>query len=101
MGRRGRFDGAEHAVLAGRQFDAIATLIRSRGPTRQAARLVMVEGMRQCDAARRVGISGQSLSQTLTSFQKAMALVRIAVEPSTEAEHPPLWIIGSIDTGGL
>lgn len=36
------------------QFDLVADLIRSRGPAREAARLVLVEGLRKVDAGNRV-----------------------------------------------
>ena len=38
--------------MTGEQFDTIARMIRAREPARSAARLVLVDGLTQADAAR-------------------------------------------------
>lgn len=46
------------------EFELIATLIRSRGPARSAARRVLVDGLRNADAAREASIDPQSVHRT-------------------------------------
>lgn len=58
------------------QFGALAQLLRLRkGPQREAARLVLVEEMRQADAARQAGCSPQALGNTLRAIRNGIALV--------------------------
>lgn len=58
------------------QFHAIAVLIRMRGgPSEEAARLVLVDGMRPCDAARKVGLSPQGVSDAVRRVKNAAKLV--------------------------
>lgn len=60
-------------------FTALAKLLSMReGPAREAARLVLVEGMRQADAARLAGCSPQSVANALTRARAGMELVRLA-----------------------
>lgn len=59
------------AELTSRQFELIAALIRSKGPTRAAARLVLVDGKSNQDAIAATGLSGQSVSNTLGRFRQA------------------------------
>ena len=52
---------ATEQPLTAAQFEALATLARLlAGPQREAARLVLVEGLRQADAARAAGCSPSS-----------------------------------------
>ena len=54
------------------QFDALSSLIRMRGgPSQEAARLVLVEGMRPCDAARKVGLSPQGVNDAVRRVKNA------------------------------
>lgn len=60
------------------QFDALAQLMRLRTGTQQdAARLVLVGGMRQVDAARQLGISTAALGATMRSCRRGVALAGI------------------------
>lgn len=61
------------------QFDALATLLRLRqGNQQEAARLVLVQGMRQADAARAMGIAPSALSATLRACRRGLELARQA-----------------------
>lgn len=60
------------------QFDAIATLISSREPTRSAVRRVLVDGIANIEAATEFGISRQSVGNTLARFRAADATIRTA-----------------------
>lgn len=53
------------AELTDQEFEIISTLLQSRGPVRVAARMVLVEGQRQVDAAKSVGVLPPSLSRTI------------------------------------
>ncbi len=60
------------------QFDAIAQLMRLRtGAQQDAARLVLVGGMRQVDAARQLGISTAALGATMRACRRGVALAGI------------------------
>lgn len=69
-----------HDSITDEQFDAIAQLIRMQRdqPSAQAARLVLVEGMTGAEAARRLGVTPQTVSGAVVRVQRAMALARIA-----------------------
>jgi predicted DNA-binding protein (UPF0251 family) len=55
-----------------RRFSAIARLIRMRrGAAEEAARLVLVDGLRPIEAARRLGLSPQSVSNAVTRVRRA------------------------------
>lgn len=57
------------------QFEALAALGRLRtGPQREAARLVLVDGLRAADAARKAGCSASGLSNTLRVCKRVIAL---------------------------
>lgn len=61
------------------QFNALATLLRSRGGAVEiAARRVLVDGIRQADAARELAVRPDSLSNALVRYRRTMALVRAA-----------------------
>ena len=61
------------------QFQALSQLLRLRqGPQREAARLVLVDGMRQADAARLAGCSASALSNTLRTCRAGLELARLA-----------------------
>ena len=62
------------------KFAALAQLLRLRqGPQREAARLVLVDGMRQADAARVTGCSASALGNTLRTCRAGLELARLAV----------------------
>lgn len=61
------------------QFSALAQLLRLRtGPAREAARLVLVEGLRPADAAALAGCSAASASNTLAVCRAGLELARVA-----------------------
>lgn len=60
-------------------FDALAQLLRLRaGPAREAARMVLVDGLRTTDAAALAGCSQVSVSKTVAVCKAGQALVRRA-----------------------
>ena len=62
-------------------FQALSQLLRLRqGPQREAARLVLVDGVRQADAARMAGCSASALGNTLRTCRSGLALARAAIE---------------------
>lgn len=61
------------------QFDALAQLLRFRGtPSQEAARMVLVDGVRQADAARETGVTPAAVNNAVTSCRRGMELVRLA-----------------------
>lgn len=63
-------------------FQALSQLLRLRqGPQREAARLVLVDGVRQADAARMAGCSASALGNTLRTCRAGLDLAREAVGP--------------------
>lgn len=57
------------------QFAALAQLLRLRhGPAREAARLVMVGGLRVTDAAARTGLSQPAVSNALARCRRGLRL---------------------------
>lgn len=59
------------------QFSALASIIRMRvGPSQEAARLVLVEGMRPCDAARKVGLSPQGVNDAARRVKNAASVLK-------------------------
>lgn len=64
------------------QFQALAQLLRLRqGPQREAASLVLVDGLRQADAARAAGCSASALGNTLRTCRAGLDLAREATGP--------------------
>ena len=53
------------------QFDAVGDLIRSRGPAREAARMVLVDGWSTSEAAAANGLTSQSVSNALRRYRTA------------------------------
>ena len=51
------------------KFELIAELIRSRGPARTAARLVLVSGHANKKAAEKAGCTAASVSNTVVRFR--------------------------------
>jgi DNA-directed RNA polymerase specialized sigma24 family protein len=63
-------------------FAALARLLRLRpGGAQDAARLVLVEGMRPTDAAALSGVSPASASNTITRMRRGLELARTAGAP--------------------
>ena len=70
------------------QFDAIAKLISLRlGPARAAARLVLVDGLRQADAMRQAGCSRDSVWATVRRVTVAAELCHAAVGVCRFCKH--------------
>ncbi|MDR1708921.1 MAG: transcriptional regulator KorA [Candidatus Accumulibacter sp.] len=68
-------------ILTNRAFQALAALLRLRASrSREAARLVLVDGMRQADAARESGISAQNCHDAVASCKRGLKLVDIICE---------------------
>lgn len=62
-------------------FDALCSLIRVRSsPSREAARLVLVEGVSRSEAAQQTGITDAGVSNLLTRLKRAKELVKIVVK---------------------
>jgi DNA-directed RNA polymerase specialized sigma24 family protein len=60
------------------KFGALADLLRLRdSPSREAARLVLVDGLKPADAARQTGTTPQAVSNALASCRRGLALVAI------------------------
>ncbi len=61
------------------QFDALAALLRLRkGGQREAARLVLVEGLAPAVAADQAGITRPAVSNVLKTCRRGMELVKAA-----------------------
>lgn len=62
------------------QFDALARLLQFKdSAAREAARLVLVEGLTKAEAARRTGISAAASGQAVRSMTDGLELARVAV----------------------
>lgn len=60
-------------------FEALVKLLRMTGPQSiEAARLVLVDGMRQVDAAKATGLTAQGVSQVVKACKAGLALAKIA-----------------------
>ena len=66
-------------TMTHRQFDAIVKLTSARGASKNAARLVLVEGLSQVQAAESVGISPAGVCNAVQRLRAAMVLAREAV----------------------
>lgn len=58
------------------EFDLIASLIRSRDPVRSAARRVLVDGVRNVDAAREAGIEPARVNNSAARIRRAVDQAR-------------------------
>ena len=64
------------------RFDALARLIRMRGGAAQnAARRVLVDGVRPADAARATGITPQSVCNAVARVRRAEAILASSTNP--------------------
>ncbi len=64
------------AELTKKEFDLIASLIRSREPARTAAYLVLVRGKSNPDAMAATALSAASVSNVLTRYRHAHERIR-------------------------
>ena len=63
------------------QFGALATLLRVRaGKSREAARMVLVEGVTATGAAARAGLSLAGVSNAVAVFRRGYALAKAVTE---------------------
>ncbi len=70
-------------MLTDEQFDALAELLRlQNGVRREAARLVLVDGLRPADAARQAGTTPQTVNSALVSCRRGIALAQIVAGTS-------------------
>jgi len=68
-------------------FDSLSRLMRLRGGSAQeAARLILVEGLRPSEAARRTGIFLDSASKAAVRVRKAARIVSGAVDGFLKGE---------------
>lgn len=80
-GARRRSHAARHegAMMTAAQFDALAALIGLHlSPSREAARLVLVEGMAPSAAAAAAGVSRQAVSNVMRRCRAGMRLAMAA-----------------------
>lgn len=71
--------------MTGAEFDVLARLTRGREPARAAARLVLVEGAKQADAAREFGMTASALGNSVRRYRAFDALVREAYKVSKKS----------------
>ena len=69
------------------QFAALAQRMRS-GPAQECARLVLVEGLRQVDAAAQTGLSAQGASNAVRRVRAAFELAQVAAGQKKPGEAP-------------
>lgn len=62
--------------ITSKQFDLLAGLLRSHGLSREGCRLVLVEGMRQCDAVRRLAISPTVIAVAMQNYRRVISAIR-------------------------
>lgn len=67
-----------YAPMTPEQFEVVADLIRSREPAKSAARMILLEGAREVDAAAATGIARSSAHNTATRFRAAHAKILAA-----------------------
>lgn len=61
----------ETIQMTGDMFELIADLIQSKEPAKTAARMVLIEGKKARDAMDLLGISRQSISNSLGRYRRA------------------------------
>ena len=55
--------------MTGEQFDTIARMIRAHGPSRLAARLVLVDGLTQADAAHAHKVEPNAVDNSVRGYR--------------------------------
>jgi transposase len=71
--------------LTKKQFDLIASIIRSREQPRRAASMILVDGLSNKDAAAVTGLSSQSIWNTLNRFRRTHKAILEAYRPGRRA----------------
>lgn len=80
-------DGPETMTPA--QFAALSKLTGMRtGPAQECARLVLVDGLRQVDAAAQTGLSEQGASNAVRRVRAALELAQVAAGQKKPGEVP-------------
>lgn len=65
--------------MTAEQFGALAQLLRLRtGPAQEAASLVLVGGMTQADAARKLGVSPNTVTNAVARTRAGLELAKLA-----------------------
>lgn len=64
--------------MTGEQFDTIARMIRANGPSRLAARLVLVDGLTQADAAHAHKVEPNALNNSVRRYREFDRAIREA-----------------------
>lgn len=64
--------------MTGEQFDTIARMIRAREPARSAARLVLVNGLTQAEAARTHKMEPNALNNAVRRYREFDRAIREA-----------------------
>ena len=75
------------ATITAAQFDAIAALIRAKEKTCCAARRVLIGGESPSSVAAALELSTSSVSNTVTRFRKANALISEAYLPQNNDKN--------------
>lgn len=72
--------------MTSKQFEALAQLMRLRSsPSREALRLVLVDGLTQSEAADRAGIPRTNVTRQVTSARRVLELARDLTSTSAAA----------------
>ena len=73
------------------QFDALARLagLDDASRSREAARLVLCEGLTQAEAARQIGITRVVSGRAVKRCQEALELARVAVDQPVATTSKP------------
>lgn len=66
-------------MMTNDQFEALATLVRSRSKTKEAVRMVLVEGAKASSAAEITGLDRSTVSNALKAFRRTLEIAKIAV----------------------
>jgi predicted DNA-binding protein (UPF0251 family) len=71
------------------QFTALAQLMRLReSPSREALRLVLVDGMSQYGAAQQAGIPSSNVTRQVASARRAIELARVVTQAAAPPQRP-------------
>lgn len=60
------------------QFELIAWLIHASGMSREGVEMVLVDGLRQCDAARKLGVMPTLIATSLPRYREIHARIKAA-----------------------
>lgn len=77
-------------ILTPAQFWAIAQIARTSEPSREAARLVLVDGLSVADAVRATGVLQPGVSRLVIRLARAHALLADAYSPPAPRSRRPV-----------